>query len=293
MSAGWRGRGARAAGVLRPAGGARPRQPGLRARAVGTTSAAQTATLTNTGAVPLAINVIVVDGSFAQTNNCPATLAPGGACAIAVTFTPAVAGDRQGVLSVFDDAAGSPQTVALTGTGVAPASPPPAPATYTVAAAANGERHDQPRRATTSYAGGARRHLHRDPRRRADLRRLDARRPVRRLRQPAGLHRQRQPHPRGPLRRPPDLLATSARSAPRTSRRSPSSPRSASSTRPGVNGSGQFQPDADVKRAEVAAFVARVFGWQRRVPRQHLPRQVRPAGARTASTTSSGTTSPR
>jgi len=39
----------------------------------------------------------------------------------------------------------------------------------------------------------------------------------------------------------------------------------------GVNGSGQFQPNADVKRAEVAAFVARVFGWQHEFHANNFP----------------------
>ena len=36
----------------------------------------------------------------------------------------------------------------------------------------------------------------------------------------------------------------------------------------GVNGSGQFQPGGDVARAEIAAFIARAFGWGERVPRE-------------------------
>src|SRR5262249_15115620 len=41
---------------------------------VGTTSATQTVTLTNTGASPLLISTISITGNFSQTNNCPASL---------------------------------------------------------------------------------------------------------------------------------------------------------------------------------------------------------------------------
>lgn len=39
----------------------------------------------------------------------------------------------------------------------------------------------------------------------------------------------------------------------------------------GVNGSGQFQPDRDVVRAEMASFVARVFGWQKEFHVNYFP----------------------
>src|SRR6185437_7504677 len=51
------------------------------------TSSAQTVTLT-AGINPLAISSINVSGDFAQTNNCPASLAPATTCSIQVTFTP-------------------------------------------------------------------------------------------------------------------------------------------------------------------------------------------------------------
>jgi hypothetical protein len=45
-------------------------------------------------------------------------LAAGAACALQVQFTPTAAGSRTGTVTVVDNAAGSPQTVALTGVGV-------------------------------------------------------------------------------------------------------------------------------------------------------------------------------
>ena len=90
-------------------------------QAVGTTSAPQTATLTNTGNATVTITSITITGTnkgdFAETNTCGTTLAEGASCTISVTFTPTATGPRNGTLSVSDDASGSPQTVSLTGTG--------------------------------------------------------------------------------------------------------------------------------------------------------------------------------
>jgi CSLREA domain-containing protein len=46
----------------------------------------------------------------------------------------------------------------------------------------------------------------------------------------------------------------------------------------GVNGSGQFQPNANVKRAEVAAFIARTFGWDDEFHRNTFPDKCDPQG---------------
>jgi hypothetical protein len=47
-------------------------------------------------------------------------LAAGAYCTINVTFTPQVVGGQSGTLSVTDNAAGSPHTVALSGIGLGP-----------------------------------------------------------------------------------------------------------------------------------------------------------------------------
>lgn len=92
-----------------------------------TTSTPQTVSLTNTGTENLTITSIGLTGSnptmFGQTNNCPATLAAGNACTITVTFTPTSNGAKSANVSVTDNASGSPQTVGLTGTGVAAPTP--------------------------------------------------------------------------------------------------------------------------------------------------------------------------
>jgi hypothetical protein len=88
---------------------------------VGTTSSVQTVTLSNTGSAALNISSIATTGDYAQTNNCGASLGAGASCNINVNFTPTASGTRTGTLSVTDNATGSPQTVALSGSGIAPA----------------------------------------------------------------------------------------------------------------------------------------------------------------------------
>ena len=91
---------------------------------VGTTSSAQPVTLQNTGSQSLSIASISITGAnsgdFAQTNNCAGSVAVGGGCTISVTFTPTAGGNRTGALTLTDNGASSPQTVPLSGTGLAP-----------------------------------------------------------------------------------------------------------------------------------------------------------------------------
>jgi Phosphoesterase family/Abnormal spindle-like microcephaly-assoc'd, ASPM-SPD-2-Hydin len=90
---------------------------------VGTTSASQTVTLTNTGSAALAITGISASGDFAETDSCGSSVGVGANCAINVTFTPTASGTRSGTLSVADNTSGSPQSVKLTGTGAAGSAP--------------------------------------------------------------------------------------------------------------------------------------------------------------------------
>jgi hypothetical protein len=91
--------------------------------AVGTSSAAQAVTISNTGGATLSMNGISLGGTnagdFAETNTCGSTLAVGTSCAISVTFKPMAAGSFMASLAVADVAGNSPQIVALTGTGAA------------------------------------------------------------------------------------------------------------------------------------------------------------------------------
>lgn len=92
-------------------------------RPIGTTSAAQSVTLTNTGVRTESISAITAitgDGStplvaFSQTNNCGSVLAPGASCTINVAFEPPQAGVLPGHLSVTISQ--GERTVSLTGVG--------------------------------------------------------------------------------------------------------------------------------------------------------------------------------
>ena len=91
---------------------------------VGTPSAAQTVTLTNTDVINLTITSIVPTlPVFSVVNNCAASLAPGSSCTFNVTFTPDATGARVGSITVTTNASGSPHNVTVTGTGVSSAAP--------------------------------------------------------------------------------------------------------------------------------------------------------------------------
>ena len=83
---------------------------------INTTSAVQTATLTNHGSNTITITSVTTTGDFAATNNC-GSLAPGASCPISITFTPTAGGQRYGTLTVTDSDVESPQTATLYGIG--------------------------------------------------------------------------------------------------------------------------------------------------------------------------------
>jgi len=90
-------------------------------QAVGTTSANQTVTLTNSQPTALTINNIFGNGTnssdFGQSNDCGNSVPAGLSCTININFTPSGTGTRTGNLVISDSATNSPQTVTLTGTG--------------------------------------------------------------------------------------------------------------------------------------------------------------------------------
>jgi hypothetical protein len=90
-------------------------------QAVGTTSASQSVTLTNTGSATLYFTSITVTGanatSFVFSNTCGASVAAGGSCSIHGHFTPAATGPLTAAVKISDNVVGAPQTISLTGTG--------------------------------------------------------------------------------------------------------------------------------------------------------------------------------
>lgn len=79
-------------------------------------------TLSNFGRSALTITGIKITGpqssDFTETNTCGSTLAAGEICTINLAFTPVATGARSATLTVTDNAATSPQTIALSGTGL-------------------------------------------------------------------------------------------------------------------------------------------------------------------------------
>lgn len=96
-------------------------------QAVGTTSAAQSLTLSNSGNAALSIASIALTGTnpsaFAESNNCGSSVAAGAQCTISVIFTPSASGAFAASVTVTDNASGSTQTATLSGTGGSTGSP--------------------------------------------------------------------------------------------------------------------------------------------------------------------------
>ncbi len=100
-----------------PAATVSPSSLGFSSQIVGTTSAAKTVTLTNSGTGPLTMSNISTAAPFSQTNNCT-TLAAGAFCTINVSFSPSAVGTATGTLTINDNA--GTQTVSLSGRGTGP-----------------------------------------------------------------------------------------------------------------------------------------------------------------------------
>jgi 6-phosphogluconolactonase (cycloisomerase 2 family) len=91
----------------------------------GSSSPTEVFSLVNVGDQTLSINSISIAGpnasSFSQTNTCASILSPNANCSVSISFKPVAAGPFSATLQVADNAPGSPQTLALNGTGIAPA----------------------------------------------------------------------------------------------------------------------------------------------------------------------------
>jgi len=86
-------------------------------QAVGTTSKAQTVTLTNTGTAELKIQSMKASSEFEMSSTCGKAVTAGGDCTISATFSPAKKGSVQGTISIIDSASTKPQVIELLGTG--------------------------------------------------------------------------------------------------------------------------------------------------------------------------------
>lgn len=84
---------------------------------VGSSSASQTVTLTNTGTTSATVSGVTASGDFSQTNTC-GTLAVGASCTVTVTFRPTASGTRSGSVTVTSNANNSPTVIAVSGSGI-------------------------------------------------------------------------------------------------------------------------------------------------------------------------------
>jgi hypothetical protein len=98
-----------------------PRSLAFGNQTVGTKSAAQPVTVTNTGAAAMSITSLTFTGAgrtqFLKTKTCGASLAAGASCTISVTFKPTTTGAMKATLNVNAGGGDGTQTVALSGTG--------------------------------------------------------------------------------------------------------------------------------------------------------------------------------
>jgi trimeric autotransporter adhesin len=92
-------------------------------------SAAQAVTVTNTGSTEQNISV-AISGEFEVSSSTCAILPSTKSCKIEVYFLPTQPGAQTGTLTITDNAPNSPQTVSLSGTGIAVATLTPDTATY-------------------------------------------------------------------------------------------------------------------------------------------------------------------
>lgn len=88
---------------------------------VGVASAARSVTLNNTGTATLNVSAVSVSGTdagdFNMTNTCVGAVLPTANCQIAIVFTPGANGARSALITLTNNAANSPQTIALSGNG--------------------------------------------------------------------------------------------------------------------------------------------------------------------------------
>ncbi len=103
----------------------------------GVTSPPQTVTVTDSGSAAVFFNAdsprgdAVLDYRALEDNCVGIQLAPGGSCTITITFTPTADGVRSSTFALVDNAAGSPQIINVTGTGLGSDAGPTPLAVYT------------------------------------------------------------------------------------------------------------------------------------------------------------------
>jgi hypothetical protein len=131
--------------------------------ATGATAGLQTITLSNPGSASLNISSVTMAGVnpgdftiMSAATTCPTgggTVMVAGTCQVGVQFSPQIAGPRSAALNFADNAAGTPQQVPLSGTGVASPNLQVAPTSLTFAAQSAGTA-SAPQTVTILNVGG-------------------------------------------------------------------------------------------------------------------------------------------
>jgi hypothetical protein len=86
---------------------------------IGVTSVPVTYQIYTTQGLPLHITGVQTTGPFAASTNCPKALSVNQYCTLSMTFTPTAVGAALGTVLVYDDAPNSPQSMTLSGNGLA------------------------------------------------------------------------------------------------------------------------------------------------------------------------------
>lgn len=98
-----------------------PSQLNFGSQKVGTKSAPQTVTVTNTGTIAVRVTGVVLEGTdyydYSQTNTCGKQIAPGASCTMSVTFVPQATGNRTAAIEINGPNGAEWQGIALTGSG--------------------------------------------------------------------------------------------------------------------------------------------------------------------------------
>jgi hypothetical protein len=91
--------------------------PTFKSQSIGTTSVPKKVKLSNSSKTALKISSMKASAQFGASSTCGAKVAPGGACAISVTFSPTSTGTKSGTVTTLDSASSKPQVIELSGAG--------------------------------------------------------------------------------------------------------------------------------------------------------------------------------
>jgi Abnormal spindle-like microcephaly-assoc'd, ASPM-SPD-2-Hydin len=89
--------------------------------ALGSTSPVQTVIVTNKGAAPLSMGTVSASGDYSESDTCAGQVIQTSLkCSLSIKFSPSITGMTAGVVTITDNAPGSPNLIALSGSGVLP-----------------------------------------------------------------------------------------------------------------------------------------------------------------------------